>query len=151
MTKGLFQKWFVHQNRYILMWFCSIFSHSLLAKKCGKIFLQHSSKIHFYIFTQKYADIGKPHNSLFKKPYTIKVKKSFTWCKSKKQIYHPEKNSATPKKSFPDWFGHKTSESICFHKDVVIYQRKLMLFFLVDFATPPGFFLWSNRTLNYII
>ena len=53
--------------------------------------------------------------------------------KSKNQIFNDEKTPKAYKnpklssnKTFPEWFGHETSEPIGFHDNVVIIQRKLI-------------------------
>ena len=46
--------------------------------------------------------------------------------KSKKHTTNPKGSSGD---NSPDWFGHKTSKTIGFQKDVMINQRKLMFKF----------------------
>ena len=46
--------------------------------------------------------------------------------------------------TFPEWFGHETSEPICFHKDVVINQQKLML---KKICASERTFRWSDTPL----
>ena len=51
-------------------------------------------------------------------------KQDLWWWKIRK----PVKFQNCPKKLSPQWFGHKISEPIDFHDNVVIIQHKLMIF-----------------------
>ena len=52
--------------------------------------------------------------------------------KSKNQIFDDENNQKSYKnqklhiQNFFEWFGHKTSEPIGFHDNIVVIQRKLL-------------------------
>ena len=43
-----------------------------------------------------------------------------------KKLQKPQKENKNHQKKLPDWFGPRTIGPICFHKDGVITQRKLM-------------------------
>ena len=52
--------------------------------------------------------------------------KKDSWSISAKLKKNPQKSKTFLKKTFPEWFSHKSSELIGFQKSVVINQRKLI-------------------------
>ena len=89
-----------------------------------------------FFFTQNCAHIFNKWYVLLWRLSKSKLKKSVTQCprlKSKNQIFGDEKiqkayknPKLASKTKFLEWFGHKTSEPIGFHDNIVIIQRKLL-------------------------
>ena len=56
---------------------------------------------------------------------------TIAWCKSKDQVFEGAKNSKIHKietmslKKYPEWFGYKTIDPICYQKYFLNNQRKL--------------------------
>ena len=116
-------------NRYIFFYkcgkdfFCPLnnvsFKHVKKTASCV-LFSQHSSTINFpFFFFFLRCQYFKTMLIFTKKPFTVKITRCFTSCKSKKYLQGGLKKNAQKiqnylQTKFPEWFSYKTIDPIGF-------------------------------------
>ena len=130
-------------------------SHTLLHSVCKifkkKIFTLFRSTLmnNLRFFTYKCTHIIKKVNINFK-VFKMQLYCSVTLQVSPKTPISEESKKKTsakiqilPQKKISEWFGHKTTEPICFRKSCMKNQRKLIISKICGFRSRKGSNIWT--------